>query len=165
MTKKQGFNLTGDKELRQLFKKTPPHIFNKAVVPASRRAMTPVAKTTKKNITAAKLRGSGLLRKSIGIKAQKYNRQGNVWVGVGPRLGFRQVVTTKDGITMLRNPIKYMHLVEHGFRSRSGQMIPGRAYLASAMLSHQRRMESQLASELGTEIPKRMARLNKQKKT
>ena len=64
MAQRQGFHLTGDKELHQLFKKTPPHIFNKAVVPATRKVMAPVAKATKKNITAAHFRGSGLLRKS-----------------------------------------------------------------------------------------------------
>ena len=123
--------------------------------------MAPVAKNAKKNITAAKLRGSGLLRKSIGVQAKKYTRRGIIWVGVGPRTGFRQAVTLKNGQTVLRNPIQYAHLIEKGFRSRGGAALPGRAYLRAAMLSQQGTIEGRLASELAKQIPKIAAQLTK----
>ena len=46
----------GHKEFKRLLKNTPPMIFAKAVVPSARRAMAPVSKLAKKNITAAKAR-------------------------------------------------------------------------------------------------------------
>ena len=153
----------GHKELRKLLKNTPPMIFAKAVVPSARRAMAPVSKLAKKNITAAKAKETGLLRKSIGTKSKAYKRHGNVWVGVGARTGFRQSVTLKDGRTVLRNPVKYVHLVEQGFRHRNGTQIPGRVFLRSAMLAERNKIEQRLAAELGSKIPALTAKLHKKK--
>lgn len=152
--------LHGDRELRQLLKRTPPEVLARAITPATRRAMAPVARTAKKRLTRMRLHDrSGLLRKSIGVRSKRYHRDGTMWVGVGPRTGFRQIVTTRTGRTMLRNPVKYAHLIEFGFRHRSGRIVPARSFLGAAMEQHQSGIISGVAAELATQIPKVAARL------
>lgn len=157
--------LEGDKELRRMLRKAPAEVFDRAISPATRRAMAPVARSAKKCITALRLKdSSGLLRKSIGVKAKRYKRRGSMWVGVGPRTGFRQMVTTRTGRVMLRDPVKYAHLVEQGFTHYSGRVVPARSFLRAAMLEHLPGMQRQIASELGTQIPKITARLAARRK-
>lgn len=155
-----GIRLEGDRELRRMLHRAPPEVLDRAIAPASRRAMTPVARTAKKRITQLRLHDrSGLLRKSIGVRAQRYRRAGIMWVGIGPRTGFRQVVTTRTGRIVLRDPVKYAHLIELGFRHRSGRLVPARPFLDPAIRQHQPTVVRQLAAELGTQIPRIAERL------
>jgi len=155
-----GMRLRGDRELRRMLHRTPPEVLDRAIAPATRRAMAPVARTTKKRITQLRLHDrSGLLRKSIGVRAKRYRRSGTMWVGVGPRTGFRQIVTTRTGRIVLRNPIKYAHLIELGFRHRAGRLVPARPFLDPAIRQHQPSVVRQLAAELGAQIPKITQRL------
>lgn len=64
-----------------------------------------------KAIKAATPVDTGVLRKSMGRKVKVYGAKGIMWLGVGPRSGFKQIV---DGKT--RNPTKYAHLtkIAHG---------------------------------------------------
>ncbi|MFW5829172.1 MAG: HK97 gp10 family phage protein [Planctomycetota bacterium] len=152
--------LVGDRELRRMLRRTPPQVLDRAISPAVRRAMAPISGSAKKLITRHQFRdSSGLLRKSIGVRAKRYRRNGVAWVGVGPRTGFRQTVTTKTGRVLLRDPTKYAHLIEQGFTHRSGRLVPARPFLEPAMRAHLPGLERQLVSELGTQIPKIAARL------
>ena len=157
-----GIRLEGDRELRRMLRSAPPAVLDRAIAPAARRAMTPVSRTAKKRITQLRLHDrSGQLRKSIGVRAKRYRRKGIVWVGVGPRTGFRQTVTTRTGRILLRNPVKYAHLVELGFRHRSGRLVPARPFLDPAMRHHQPSIVRQLTTELGVQIPRITERLAK----
>ena len=154
--------LKNERELRRLFDQTPAAVFDRAVAPAARRTMTPVSRTAKKRITALRLHDrSGLLRKSIGVQAKRYKKRGTMWVGIGPRTGFRAVVTTRQKRVVLRNPVNYAHLIEQGFRHRSGRVVPARSFLRAAMLDHLATIERQFATELSIQIPKVTERLAK----
>lgn len=160
MGKAGAITLRGDRELRRMLRKTPPEILARAITPATRRAMAPVAKDAKKRLTQFRLRDrSGLLRKSIGVRSKRYHRSGSMWVGIGPRTGFRQIVATRTGRIELRNPVRYAHLIEQGFRHRSGRLVPARSFLGAAMRQHQPGIVRQIAAELGVQIPKVAARL------
>ena len=81
----------------------------KAIRKAAGVAGTIVLKAAK----ARARKATGLLRKSLGKKIKVY-KSGAVGVAiVGPRLGFRQVVS-RGGRDVLSNPTKYAHLVELG---------------------------------------------------
>lgn len=56
---------------------------------------------------------TGLLKKSLGKKVKVYRHSGNAVAVVGPRTGFRGVVT-RDGRQVTGDPTKYAHLVELG---------------------------------------------------
>ena len=155
-----GVTLKGTKELRALLRKAPDAILDRAIAPATRRAMAPVSRTAKQRITQLRLHDrSGLLRKSIGVRAKRYRRKGTMWVGIGPRTGFRQMVTTRTGRVLLRDPIRYAHLVELGFRHRSGVQVPRRPFMDTAIREHLPTIIPQLTSELSIQIPKVAARL------
>ena len=96
---------------------------------------------------------SGILRRSLGVKNSKHTSK-NIYTLVGARRGFegpRQKLSTilkqkKDakrrGVAYSPStnekskPTRYLHLVENGFRHwRSGQMIPGKKFLARAKQS------------------------------
>lgn len=102
-----------------------------------RKALTTAAKPMTKTAKELAPRETGLLRKSIG-SVTRTNKSGFVMVIIGPRVGFRKEVKLKknrifrqagtrtvfvpkptdEQLTMVRNPIKYAHLVELGTRYR-----------------------------------------------
>lgn len=155
-----GVHLRGDRALRRMLRSAPPEVLARAIAPASRRAMAPVARTAKKRITSLRLADrSGLLRKSIGVRSKRYHKRGVMWVGIGPRTGFRQVITTRTGRLVMRNPVRYAHLIEEGFRHASGRRIPARPFLGPAIAQHQGTIIRDLTTELGQQIPKITKRL------
>jgi len=104
--------VTGDKQLERKLARLPDRVLNRVVRRASAKAMIPVSRSAKANAP----RETGLLAKSIGRKTKVFKSGGTVQTVVGPRLGFKQMVTLPNGKTMLRNPFKYAHLVEFGTR-------------------------------------------------
>lgn len=105
------FQLTGLKptldRLKGVDEKTRKKTLRKAIG-AGTRIMT---KAIKRNLPA------GLLRKSIGSKIKVYRNSGVVVGIAGPRTGFKQMVTMKDGSAVLQDPSAISHLVEGGRRS------------------------------------------------
>lgn len=78
---------------------------------AMRRSAALVLKAAKTNLVA---KDTGLLRKSLGSNVKAYRSNGVVVAIIGPRKGFRQQVTRKDGASVMADPVKYAHLVEKG---------------------------------------------------
>jgi hypothetical protein len=161
MTRIGGITLKGDKALRKLLRDTPPQVLERAIAPAARRSMAPVGRLAKKRLTklTQKRYRSGTLRKSIGTRSRRDKRRGTVWVGVGPRLNTKQAVTLSSGRVQMRDPVKYAHLVERGFRHHRGRIVRARSFLEASMCQLRPTMERQIASDLGSQIPKVAARL------
>lgn len=92
-------------------------------------------------------RQSGLLRKSMGIKVRVYRSTGNVVAMVGPRKGFKREVVVRDRRgrkqTVMRDPIRYAHLVEKQVR-----------YLWSTYESDRKAAQDRLNSRIASEIEK-----------
>ena len=97
---KDGLNmqLEGADAFGKLLRETPKAIFDKALKESSRAAMRPVSTYAKRLLRGNKGDmpwSMGLLEKSIGLKVKAYKRGrkgGTIWVGVGPRSGFKQFV-------------------------------------------------------------------------
>lgn len=80
-----------------------------------------VNKDIKKNLPTE----SGLLKKSFTIHVKAYRGSIIAWIGPNPK-----VSGTFEGIK--RVPAKYAHLVENGYTTRSGKMVPGTHTMAKA---------------------------------
>jgi HK97 gp10 family phage protein len=100
---------------------------------ALQMASTPILKTAKRLAP----KETGLLRKSIGRRLKTYRRTGTVFVMIGPRYGFKQLVTLASGKQHLRNPIKYAHLVELGTAN-----APPHPFLRPAWDAHKAQAEA-----------------------
>src|SRR5437660_1353222 len=81
----------------------------------TRKALGEVAKKINKDARAGIPVESGLLKKSEGWVTRTYRNSSTVVIMVGPRHGFKQLVTMKRGWgagrQMWRDPTKYAHLV------------------------------------------------------
>src|SRR5262245_9956684 len=117
-----------------------------------RKALTQAARPMTKDARARAPRESGLLKKSIG-SVTRTDKKGFVLVVIGPRTGFKREVKIKktrvfrqrgsrtvfvakptpDQLVMLRNPVKYAHLVELGTRFRRA-----RPFLRPAFTSNEK---------------------------
>lgn len=103
--------VTGIEDLDRKLKKLTNQQFRAIVGKASNRAMKPVEKIAR----AGAPRESGLLRKSIGRKQKRYKRASVTVTMVGPRIGFKKLVSVPGRKkAQLRNPAMYAHLVEGG---------------------------------------------------
>jgi HK97 gp10 family phage protein len=91
-----------------------------------RKAITKASQPIMKSMKALAPRDSGLLRRSIGRRT-KTTRRGEVVAVIGPRSkpSFKQQVRVggkgkgkrmKGGRLVIRNPVRYAHLVEFGTR-------------------------------------------------
>jgi HK97 gp10 family phage protein len=155
-----GIALTGDDAVAKMCEDMPPAVFRRISRSSALKAMRPVAKAAKANAKAH--RRTGQYEKSIGVKTKTYKRSGTVWVGIGPRHGYR-VETTVTRIlngkeikeTRAVDPTKYAHLVELGTQPhslgkgsniRKGIQIVGRQHPGSeAMDILKRALESNAA--------------------
>ena len=95
--------LEGDKQLIKKLERLGSTIGRRVVRKAAGKSMTPMNKAAKREAPVV----TGLLKKSIGKKVKTYRKDGVVWVAVGPRTGFLEVI---DGVR--KDPVKYAHLVE-----------------------------------------------------
>lgn len=91
-----------------------------------RSALAKAARPIGKDAKSVVPRGTGLLKKSIGV-AIKTNAQGAVRAIIGPRRGFREITAAGK----VKSPSRYAHLVEFGFRAGTRQVAP-RPFLRSA---------------------------------
>lgn len=117
----------GAKELERMLAGWKPSARRRIVRPGVRKAASIVSKAAKARAPV----GSGLLKKSIGVKMRTY-RDGTVVGVVGPRHGFKRAVSgsgrsrtivTKKNVSEFhnslvrvraQNPVKYAHLVHGG---------------------------------------------------
>ena len=107
--------LDGFEDLRLTLLKLPLQLQKRAEVAVLRAGGVPIRKAAKRFAAASK--DSGLLMKSIGLNVKKV--KGVYTVRVGPRKGFRQIVTRKNKVTGKNyedaaDPTNYAHLVEGG---------------------------------------------------
>ena len=137
-----------------------------------RKALPAAGKPMTKDAKTLAPRESGLLRKSIGA-VTRTDKSGFVLVIIGPRVGFKQQVKLKKGrifrqrgartvwipkpspeqLSMMRNPIKYAHLVELGTRYRRAK-----PFLKPAFTRNERGAMETVARICWDEIAKLAAR-------
>lgn len=129
--------LKGDKALIAAFDSMSGGAARKIMRPAARAAMKPVvARARQLAPKRAPIPGyaGGQLKKSIGTTDRTYPSKGVVWVGVGPRAGFRITIprwgSKHHGIDQVMpiNPVKYAHLVEFGTKRQAAQSFLRRAF-------------------------------------
>lgn len=102
------------KKLEYSFLALGKRVVKKILRKEAKLALKPMMRTMRTNAPVR----SGLLRKSIGIQVKAYANA--LWAAVGPRHGFRAVITNPErGGTFLANPIGYARLVEYGTRPHS----------------------------------------------
>lgn len=143
--------ITGLKETLDSLARLRRTVRNKILRKALTAATTPLMRTVRK--LAA--RESGLLKKSIGRVVRTYRSSGTVIVVLGPRLGFRQEVSIRpdkvfresggrtikihrprpDQLRVIRDPVKYAHLVEYGTKKRAAK-----PFLRPAWAAHKAQM-------------------------
>jgi hypothetical protein len=178
-----GLKLEGAEEIKKLLKATPPAIVQKGLRSAAPAAMRPVvtaAKRTLRNAQPEMLWSTGLLEKSLGAKTRVYRRgkkAGLVWVGVGPRSGFKQRVSRPviygkgDGVRTsagavdprFADPVRYAHLVEFGARVKGRQTRPV-PFMRKAYASKGRDVPANMARKLRVAIPRIITREAKRAK-
>lgn len=120
---KNGFTLTGFKELEKTFKTLGDRVQRKVSRQAVNAATTPIVKAARQK--AAK--ESGLLKKSLGKKVRTYVERKTVMGVVGPRKDFTGEFNGKK-----RWPAKYAHLVEKGHVTEDGVHVPAQPFLRPA---------------------------------
>lgn len=86
-----------------------------------RKAVNASARIMLKAARSLAPRGTGLLKKSLGVRIKTYQKSGAVVAIIGPRTGFKK---TRQGKTLTafgkkmkasgQNPTKYVHLIEFG---------------------------------------------------
>lgn len=109
--------VVGIKDTDDRLKRLANRIQNKVL----KKSVDAGAKVFRTALKQSAPRQTGLLRKSLGIKGKTY-RGKNIYVAIiGPRTGFRGPVQLKikvkgqrkkKVVTMIRDPIKYGHIVE-----------------------------------------------------
>lgn len=123
-----------------------------------RKAITDATRPILKDAKSKCPRETGLLRKSLGRKTKVYRKSGVVVGIVGPRTGFKQMVTIKDRRTgktveVLRNPTKYAHLVEYGTLKAAAK-----PFLRPAWTGNKSRAAELIATRVREEIAKEAAK-------
>jgi hypothetical protein len=113
---------------------------------AIRRGITKAGRVMVRSIKSHVPTETKLLKKSLGVVVRTY-QSGTVVAIAGVRKGFRQQVSLKKvfrqvgkggrvvrlskpqsgQLQMIRNPEKYLHLVELGFTQTGGKHVPGKA--------------------------------------
>lgn len=143
---------------------------NKILRKALDKASQPILKAAKERAP----RETGLLRKSMGRRVIAYRSTGTVVVVIGPRSkpSFRKEVKIKkvfrqirgatrmirnprsEAMTMVRNPVKYAHLVELGTKNR-----PAKPFLRPAFQAMRSQATVTAARLIMDGIEKEAARL------
>ncbi len=119
---------------------------------AARKAMRPVVPDARRGVP----RDTGTLRQSIGIKAPRRSKKGDIVVSVGPRRGFAYEVKGEK-----RDPFQYGIPVEYGHVTRGGGFVPPAGFLRAAFHRHRNAIVDRFAGALGEEIEKHLARIAK----
>lgn len=88
------------------------------VRPAVNKALTPINKAAKANLTPGHGKDTGALRHAIGKRVVYYRRSGTIWGGVGPRTDKRFDRPVGKG-QEVRRPWLYAHLIELGVAPHS----------------------------------------------
>ena len=137
MANRSAIDLTGADQLKKVLSafevKVQKKLLRKAVAKASR----PMVKEARKN--ARKIKESGLLAASMGVRIKRYPKSMSYVAVIGPRTGFKSKKRNSlSGQRALRNPSNYAHLVEFGTRpheisSENRSMIIGGIYIKGAI--------------------------------
>ena len=158
------FKVEGFKELDRQLKQLPGKVARKVGRTAMQRSGRPVRKAVRDEIRAA-TKGTGALRKSIGIKVKLYPRSQSIVAVVGPRTKF-----------MLggRKPSNYIHLIERGFTQKTittgkGGIVkadppivhPGKHPVEKGWNRSYREALATMRKTLAEEIPKEAMKLRK----
>jgi HK97 gp10 family phage protein len=145
-------DLRGDRALIKALDKLPAAMVRRVVRPGARKAIVPVNKDAKNR--AKRVKRTGQLWRSIGIKQKSYTRRGVIWTAVGARSGYR-INTHEFGWV---DPRKYSHLVEFGFMHRRGKVsarfVRPQPFLRPAFDGKRSQMKSILTAEVRKGIPR-----------
>jgi len=134
------------KQLRGL----PKVIRNRALRTGFRKIGQLLAKDLKRTLPGKGGQRTGLMKKSVGLKVKLYRTSGNIFVAVGPRGGFSQVVgTTRKGVPRIHNPARVFHLVDRG-----SQRITARNYLQTVLSRNRARLPPILFEEVKKVVAK-----------
>lgn len=130
-----------------------------------RSALTKAARITLKNMKSraptAKADGSsGLLKKSLGLKAKTNTRTDSVYVIVGPRTKMGGFFTPPGSSKkQLRVPSRYAHLVEGGRKSGPYGSVSPRPFINPAFESTKSAVLTKYKSLLEAETMKAAAKI------
>jgi HK97 gp10 family phage protein len=153
MANQSAIALRGFSELEAALRKLPLELQNAAESSALRAGAGPIRKAAKGHLTKSK--DSGLLSKSLGITVKK-TRRGQKTARVGPRSGFRKVVSRKGRKPEIADPVKYAHLVEYG-TSKS----PAKSFIRPALESAAAESLTAMAAGYNKHLTRVVARLRK----
>lgn len=124
--KMPSITISGDKELTELVLSIPDRMLT-AVTQAMRKVAKPIINAARANLYKNHGLDTGLLRKSIGVRALKADRKTNrVWMYIGPRgegagfVAWRRASYDPNHRTIEKKgkyvPIRIAHLVEFGHK-------------------------------------------------
>jgi HK97 gp10 family phage protein len=148
----------GVADLTHLLGQLKPRVVRRVLKQAVEAAGRIVAKEAKQLAPVE----TGLLKKSIGIKAKQYPSGAAVAV-VGPRRGFGKDVV-RNGHTVYSDPVKYAHLVELGHVIRTRKkgpvlgFVPPKPFLRPAWLQSKARAHNKLRTILQAGIHREAAK-------
>ncbi len=129
---------------------------------ASAKALKPMVKFSRQHLRRNRSRRSGLLAKSLGTKTKTYRWSGTVFSAMGPRSGFKAVLTDPSGRKYVANPVNYAHLVEFGTRPHGRH--PGarpKPFMRPSFDQHAKGTVSLIESEIVKGIEKEAAKLGR----
>ena len=103
----------GTEELAKMLRSLPDRLAEKY----GKAALRAAARITTGAVQSRMPVDTGLARESVGAsRLRHYKESGTLFIAVEVRKNFRREVTV-GGRTMIRNPRKYMHLIEGGRRA------------------------------------------------
>lgn len=132
---------------------------NKILRPAVTKAAAPILGTMK-SLVKSQSTDTGLLEKSLGAKIKTYP-SGVVVAILGSRREFKKDRKTgmmkrvwkrtkaqSEGKAAKRIPVYYAHLVEYGFKDRSGKTVRARSFMRAALEARKKEAEAIMAREI-----------------
>lgn len=172
--------MTGLKELEKAMLKDLPNATNRRVLLSSmRKASEPMVQVAKDNVPKG---GSGALAESIGMKTFR-NRGGNkqfAAIGIAPMSGnmvawakymtfYGRTLSLKDKRTGKWTAanigrIRHGHLVEFGFKHKSGKQVPARPFLRKAFDQRSAQLVESFRSILGVKVKSAVKKIKKAKR-
>lgn len=111
-------NITGAADIARTLKAVGKKVREGAALEALVHATDSVINDAK--AFAGRSKDSGLLQESIGLRIRRYNRGNVLFAVVGPRSGFKRLVSRDGKPPEMADPRKYASLVEYGHRVAQG---------------------------------------------
>ncbi len=162
----------GWREALNMLENTSDQVFIKALPKAVRSGAAEIRKNAKKKFAAGRHKYSrkpSLTKKAIGSSVKTYRRSGIIFAAVGVRNDFVEDRGTytrgrRRGQARRHRPSNIVHLIENGFyNKRLKRFIPGRPFLAPALVGHESQVLNAMARKLQVDIPKIASKLGSSK--